>query len=420
MALEDMCFAAASVMAAAPRTRWAQNFQAPPTPVWAWLRPAGIAGDRPARLTVTNWWGEALQGRVTLTCTPGGLLLQYPSSVPNPPLEITLSEPGWVDFGRGVIPGDVADDLGTALIDTRRIITFSAPLGQPLDPEERRVTRRSAAFRRARLLAGRLDVSWRVLAPHVGMLKPQHNLHALDETSPGPGAALQALITRQDGTPQRQALLSGAQLRALREGRGMSREDVAGQVSGLLPGHPLSTHALEMLEKTGHLPATAGLIAALDHIYRCDGHLGIDHVFDSRTAHPLPGKPYTVAFPAFYTGPVWIQAIAPDSTGAGSIDLTWAAWRRRQLVRSGTLVTTRKSLPDAKPLIITGPPGWRILAGIGSAPTAQDISHGWHPVSIRAALAMLRDGVDAIIMSQQSFQPDGIIQATGAEEHHDG
>ncbi len=230
-------------------------------------------------------------------------------------------------------------------------------------------------------------MSWRVLAPHVGMLKPQHHLHVLDETNTAPDTAPEAVITREDGIPQRQALLSGAQLRALREGRGMSREDVAGQVSELLPGHPLSTHALEMLEKTGRLPDTAGLVAALDHLYRCDGHLGIDRVFDSRTAHPLPGKPYTVIFPAFCTGPIWVQAIGPDSTEAGTVDLTWAAWRRRQRVRSGTLITTRKSLPDAKPLIITAPPGWRILAGLGSVPAAADISRGWHPVSIRSASA---------------------------------
>jgi hypothetical protein len=77
MTLEDMCFAAASVTVTAPRTRWAQNFQAPPAPAWAWLRPADTADGRPARLTVTNWWGETQQGSITLTCMPGGLLLQY-------------------------------------------------------------------------------------------------------------------------------------------------------------------------------------------------------------------------------------------------------------------------------------------------------------------------------------------------------
>lgn len=55
IALSDMCFAAGSVTTAIPRTRWAHNFQAPPTPVWAWLRPASVAEDSVASLTVTNW-----------------------------------------------------------------------------------------------------------------------------------------------------------------------------------------------------------------------------------------------------------------------------------------------------------------------------------------------------------------------------
>jgi hypothetical protein len=156
-----------------------------------------------------------------------------------------------------------------------------------------------------------------------------------------------------------------------------------------------------MLEKTGKLPDVDGVIAALDHVYQCDGRLGIDRVFDSRSAHPLPGKPHTVVFPAFYTGPVWVQATGHDGNDRAIVDLTWGLWRRRQRVHSGMLLTTRKAEQDAVPLAIEVPAGWRVCAGIGAAPTAADVNHGWHPVSIRAALVMLRAGVDAIIASQK-------------------
>lgn len=401
MALVDMCFAAGSVTMTVPRTRWAHNFQAPPTPVWAWLRPSAVGADGVTNLTVANWWGEALQGSVTISCGPGGVLLQYPTAVTNPPLEATLSAPGWADFGRGVILAGVAAGVGATLIDARRIIASSTPLDPPLDADEQRETRRSGAFKSARRLVARLDVSWRVFAPHLGMIKPRHDTYSLDGSSFQPTTWPGTVVTREDGTVERQALLSGAQLRAVREGRGLSREEVTRQVSSVLPGHVLSTHALEMLEKTGKLPDADGVIAALDHVYQCDGRLGIDRVFDSRSAHPLPGKPYTVTFPVFYTGPVWVQATGRDGNDVGTVDLTWGPWRRRQRVRSGMLLTTRKSWPDAVPLTVTVPRGWLVSAGIGAAPTAADISHGWHPVSLRAALAMLRDGVDAIITSQQ-------------------
>ena len=401
IALSDMCFAAGSVTTAIPRTRWAHNFQAPPTPVWAWLRPASVAEDSVASLTVTNWWGEPLQGSITVHCGPDGVLLQYPSSVTNPPLEVTLSVPGWADFGRGTIPADVAASLGASLIDARRIIALSAPLDPPLDAEEQRETRSSGAIKHARRLVARLDLSWRIFAPHLGVLKPQHDAYSLDGSSIQPTTWRGEVITRADGTIERQLLMSATQLRATREGRGASREDVARRVSELLPEHPLSTHALEMLEKTGKLPDVDGVVAALDHVYQCDGRLGVDRVFDSRSAHPLPGRPHTVIFPAFYTGPVWVQATGHDGNDAGMVDLIWGPWRRRQRIRSGMLLTTRKSLPDAIPLTVTVPRGWQLSAGIGATPTAADISHGWHPVSIRAALGLLRDGVDAIIEAQK-------------------
>jgi hypothetical protein len=53
------------------------------------------------------------------------------------------------------------------------------------------------------------------------------------------------------------------------------------------------------------------------------------------------------------------------------------------------------------PLVITIPPGWRTSAGIGAPPGATDITHGWRPVSIRAAIASLRDDVDAIIAAHK-------------------
>ena len=318
MALEDMCFAAGSVTMTIPSTRWARNFQAPPTPAWAWLRPSAVGEDGVTSLTATNWWGEALQGSITVNCGPGGVLLQYPSTVTNPPLEVTLTVPGWVDFGRGVIPGGVAASLGAMLIDARRIIAFSRPIDPPLDLDHRREARRSGTFARARRLAARLDLSWRMFTPHLGMLKPQHDAHSLDGSSIQPTTWPGAAVARGDGTVERQALMSGAQIRAVREGRGLSREDAARQVSALNPAHLLSTYALEMLEKTGKLPNVEGVIAALDHVYQFDGRLGIDRVFDSRSAHSLPGKPHTVVFPAFYTGPVWVQAdssVCPRGSG---------------------------------------------------------------------------------------------------------
>ena len=81
-------------------------------------------------------------------------------------------------------------------------------------------------------------------------------------------------------------------------------------------------------------------------------------------------------------------------------------WRRRQRIRSGMVVTTRKALADSPPLIIAIPQGWRVVAGIGAAPTAADINHGWYPVSIRTAIRLLRDGITTIRTSQEIPRAD--------------
>jgi hypothetical protein len=130
------------------------------------------------------------------------------------------------------------------------------------------------------------------------------------------------------------------------------------------------------------VPNVAGVVAALDHVYRCDGRLGIDQVFDSIAQQASADNQFTVRFPGYYVGPTWIHATGRNANDIGVVDLIWGPWRR-QRIRSGMLITTRKALADGPPLIVAIPPGWRVVVGIGAAPTAADINHGWHPVSIR-------------------------------------
>lgn len=182
----------------------------------------------------------------------------------------------------------------------------------------------------------------------------------------------------------------------------MSRDQVMRRVNELDRVNPVTTHAIETMEATGKIPGVAGLLAALDHVYGCDGRLGLDRIFDSVAAQPEAGSGYATRFPAYYVGPVWVQATGHDANDTGIVDLTWGSWRRRQKVRSAMIITTRKARADSVPLHIAVPKGWRVTAGTGAAPTAADINHGWHPVSIRAGIAMLREGVDAIIASQKT------------------
>jgi hypothetical protein len=181
----------------------------------------------------------------------------------------------------------------------------------------------------------------------------------------------------------------------------MSREQVVNAVSALDPLNPVTTHMIEVMEATGHFPQVSNVIAALDHVYKCDGRLGLDRVFDSVAVRPGTGNQYSVRFPTYYIGPVWVQASGRDANDTGLVDLAWGPWRRRQRVRSAMLLTTRKARPDSTPLMVAVPRGWRVVAGTGAAPAAADINHGWHPTSIRAGIAVLREGIEAVTASRK-------------------
>ena len=400
MALEEMWSAAGSVTVVTPRTRWAHNFQAP-LPAWAWVRPRGVAAGGAVALQVTNWWGEALQGSRNFTCGPSGVLLTYATTVTNPPLEVSLSSAGWVDFGFGRIPADIAARLGAVLIDAREIITFSMPVDPQLRTDHQQEAR--STLGRARDIALSLGIGWRIFAPHAGMIRPHHATHALDGSSLQPAAWPGETVTDSQGNVERQALVTAAQLRALREGRGMSREQVVNAVSALAvdPLNPVTAHMMEVMEATGRFPGVPNVVAALDHIYKCDGRLGLDRVFDSVAVRPVEGNQYSVRFPAYYIGPVWVQASGRDSNDIGLVDLSWGPWRRRQRVRSAMLLTTRKAGPGSAPLMVAVPRGWRVVAGTGAPPAAADINHGWHPTSIRAGIAVLCEGIEAVTASRK-------------------
>ncbi|XVV10834.1 hypothetical protein ACQP2X_39250 [Actinoplanes sp. CA-131856] len=138
------------------------------------------------------------------------------------------------------------------------------------------------------------------------------------------------------------------------------------------------------------------MLARLDTVYHADGRLGIDRVFDSRTRQPDRKHGFEVIFPRFWVGPIWLQVRGPDPTAETTIDLVWGPWRRRQRVRSGTVITTRKATTDAPELAVKVPTDWGFAAGLGAVPTAVDINKGWFPVSAKAAVSLIRDGLAAV------------------------
>ncbi len=171
-------------------------------------------------------------------------------------------------------------------------------------------------------------------------------------------------------------------VRKIREARGQSRDFVVQAVNAMDPANPVTAPALRALEETTRIPDVLNLISRLDMVYGTDGRLGVDRWRESAC-------PADIHFPDFWVGPVWIQTLGPTIGCVGMLELVWGPWRRRQLVRAGTVLTTRKATRTTPVLRANAPAGWVVITGMGAVPAALDINGGWYPRNLSAALSLL-------------------------------
>jgi transcriptional regulator with XRE-family HTH domain len=395
-ALVGLWRAAGSVAALPPRPYWEHNYDAEGgRPAWLWLRCS--PGGQPVTASV-GWgpFGEDLE----VPATAPGVLAHGPTSVPNPPLQVTFSEPAWADFGNGVVPQGVIDRLGMHAVAGTVVAR-----GRFVDPPElsademKKVKYDLLAMRFA---SSKFKVAWERVRPHLGAMRPSTAVQPLEGARIVRTNWTGDLHTDSHGELVTQILQPLEQIKAIRRtGRNMSAKAAAEAInapSGITPEFYVTDDQVETLERSGHMPQHARwFLARLDHAYDLDGHLGIDRVVDSRVTRLDRRGRHEVAFPSFWVGPIWLQLLALESenrhTVEGTLDLYWGYWRRLQQIRHGTVVTTRKAVPQVEPkLLVDLPPGWTFVAGTGLPPGAIDINHDWYPATFGAAAKLVLEG----------------------------
>ncbi len=417
-ALPGLWQAAGAPTAIPARSEWRHNLPEAGHPAWAWLRLR-----TPSEALAHLRWGAPFRGDVLLAPTTRGTLVTFPTSIPNPPLEVTLPAPGWVAFGHGLVPAGVAEQLGIELVDARSLHGPTPPDHEHPEPSfvHRLLAGGMHRGRDLRSLAQEFGLRWGLIEPHLGDMLPSRGVIALDGLDLE--ASARSVSTRLDGAGRlvTQTLLSAERLRLLREARGLSLDDVVDGVTALLPKHPLSKKQLRSIEAGSRLPQVHRLVSRLDWVYQAEGRVGVDVV--ESVATPLrAGEPVKVVFPPYWRGPVWLQANSPRPAATGKVLLQWGPWGRGQVVQSGTVLTTNKALrmPEpswdedggrtgahagdvaedkSAPLLVTLPNGWTLTTGTGAISTALDINHHWKPVSMGAAWRLLREAVAAVSSS---------------------
>jgi len=133
----------------------------------------------------------------------------------------------------------------------------------------------------------------------------------------------------------------------------------------------------------------------LDIIYGAHGALTRDEVAPIASAD---GRTSRVAFPYFWTGPIWIQMIcnATPAVSACEIGLVWRPWQRKVRIRSGQILTTRRTFASENPLVVQHPAGWQVIAGIGRPDGAVNVEDDWTIIDTRGYFEALHETFRAI------------------------
>jgi transcriptional regulator with XRE-family HTH domain len=401
---ETLCFvamwrAAGSPAGVMPQRSTHFNFRLPGRPGWVWVR--GQAG---APVNVRMNWGQPFTGVIAADKPGAELFIQLPTTVPNPPLEVVLSEPGWVDAGHGVIPEKVATALGATVVPASRIARSQKRDTPEVAPWHTRVMRRTPSpssgkpsnlLQRLHQTLRAINLEWHLVAEHIGILesdRPAYPAQARDlETSIRPGPRLED----EDGKTVAQMLMTGRDLRRLRDARGLTRDALAEQVTRLDPHAAVNRKTIETLEGGERIPPTRALLGRVDTVLAGRGLVAFERCFDSRGRRTSKGM-LEVVFPEYWIGPVWLQFIDPVDQGEGDVKLVWGRWTLRRRCISGQTLTTRRSPATTSHLLVQAPPGWRVHAGTGQPPHALDVNVGWWPTTVRAGLAELHDNVSMI------------------------
>ncbi|MDA8393278.1 MAG: helix-turn-helix transcriptional regulator [Actinomycetota bacterium] len=374
-ALVDMAVALPSTGALPAREVWRHNYGSGGGPVWGWVRlPAGATE---ARLSIR--WGP-LSVRANVRGGTDGLVVSVPVSVVNPGARVELSQPGWVDFGQGVVP----DGLGLPVMNGFSDLKLASRTDPALE----------VFISKAKLLLGErgdwLGALKSFLGSRCELLEEAFGPDAFGRSDGGTSSSLPRAAARENEIDGWQCgngsslPLPGSSYRALREARGLSQRTVAERVTRMLPTLPVTDDQISLVEAGGR-PKVRSLGSRLDALYRLGGYATLESV-----PTVSQGSRTRVHFPHYWRGDVWVRFHSACG-GPGQVELRWAPWRRTVRLWPATTITTRLAYRDQPPLLIRCPTGWTVTAGMGHPPAAVDVNEGWHPCDPMAATAIFKE-----------------------------
>jgi transcriptional regulator with XRE-family HTH domain len=388
--------------AAGPRRRWGHVFLGEPGPVWAWVRPA--ASDRVAGYSRMGLLGM----RFDEVTGPDGIFLTHPYASSRLPLRVTLTQPGWVDFGRGTVPSWLDRPVKTSagFVDVEVIIPRHPVIGSYVQGFRDRDHGAPETLRdRLRTLVG--PERWDLLESQARRQQtPYDDAQQNAGTDPRP----------PDTAEERIALH-----RCMREARGMSQADAAAAASALLAagraGAARITRQQVRNYEEGRASRVRHMPALLDMVYGAFGWSCREPVRVTR----IDAGMFEATFPGWWVGPVCVTAV-PAAAFPSRGSLTLISRNRRSdcpLTATGSrapVTVEHLRLPGEPPLRLQVPPGWYPRAHMGHGADAIDADTIWRPADTEAARRLFELSVQAWLRQLGRTEAD-LERALRSEPH---
>lgn len=347
-ALRGLLWAVGTPWGLPPVRVWTNVYRGPSSPVWMWIR-----SDAP-RVAVEAEWG--LYGlEVDGELPPNGRFITLGASIDESPLKVVLSEPGWVDFGRGSLPEDIP---GAEVHDALDIMKQSSAAGDPFND----------------LLSANLAAT--VERPPPGPQAPdQEPFGSLTSFLDGLAAGGRQAPGRRSPLPAGRESQERSAFARLREARKLSLGETVARLQAET-GISVGKDTLRRFEVGTGRPNRPLLPVALDHVLGGNGHLALETIRSGT-------GPGTVVFPDYWNAPIWLELDGPRAPVPDGLvaELQWGGWRR---ALTGDLPLAVICHGAPRVLRIDTAPTVRWSVGVGRRQGATPIDQGWLPTSVDA------------------------------------
>ena len=353
-----------------PGRLWSKVFPAPSRPVWVWLR----SPER--RVEIQAEWGVARLERA-FEFGPNGVFLTVGFSIPDSPVVLLMSEPGWADFGFGELPADIP---GAEVVDAVNLMERSSADGPFMELFSSSLAAKLAA-RAPEAVDLANSVPSAIVSYMDGLGRPRAGAEVPRRWPPA-AEGIEAVERER--------------FARLRDARGLSLSSLVELLSNQT-GIDVGRDTLRRFETDVGRPHDPMLPVALDHVLGAEGRLALLELRAGRGGG-------VTWFPPYWRGPMWIELHDDDAEPAAAeaapanIVLHHGRWYREVTFTGQTLVCSHWVEPSV-PLRIEAERSVRWTVGIGRRAGAEAIDQNWIPDAVDFAQQALAETEQAIFNS---------------------